>query len=683
MKHLKSFAGISKWKLAAAIAAALTCAAWADEPASAPAAPSAPAADLNGLSMEDLMNIQVTSVNKAPSRIGDAPAAVYVIGQDDIRRSGLNSIPELLRMVPGLDVAQVNANEWAISSRGFNDVYANKLLVLMDGRAVYTPLFSGVLWSQQDYMLGDLDRIEVIRGPGATLWGANAVNGVINITSKTAKDTQGVLLDGRYGTDQQDGGIRYGGKIDADTYYRVYAKYGTNHEYTFPDDGPDAHDGWDSMRTGFRIDRYSSADDMLTLQGDAFSNRLGQTYRRSILTPPSIVPIDTTYDESGGNLLGRWTHKASDGSEFMLQSYVDRYYRGYPVDPVGQDTFDIEFQHIFTPVKNNQITWGGGYRLVSDSADDSQEIQLDPNHRVAQQVNLFAQDNITLIQDRLHLFLGSKFEENSYSDFEVEPGARILWSPSEQHSVWASISHAVRTPARSDEDATDVFSATPTQTLPAFLTATGNVGLTSEKLTAYEVGYRFEPTKRFSVDVAAFANRYDDLIAYTQGDAPGFVATPIPHLEIPLRTHNALFGETYGAEISSTMVITDSWRLTASYSLLQTSIHHHGDDVINQEPLFEGSSPRNQFQVRSYYDITKNLELNAAAYYVDNVATADVPDYWRFDANVTWHAPKGMDLAVGVQNAFDNRHPEWGGTGGINLSTEVPRSFYAQATWRF
>jgi len=401
------------------------------------------------------------------------------------------------------------------------------------------------------------------------------------------------------------------------------------------------------------------------------------------LTPPSVVYRDNTFDESGGNLLGRWTHKGANDSEFMLQMYIDRYYRAYPIDPVAQNTFDIEFQHTFKPSHDQRFTWGGGYRLVNDSIQSTSVVAVDPAHRNAQQGNLYGQDDIALVPDRLHLFLGSKFEVNSYSGFEVEPGARMLWTVSEHQSAWASVSRAVRTHSRADEDATAIFGATPTQTLPAFLSATGNVGLEAEELTAYELGYRCEPFKQLSIDIATFFNHYDDLITYTAGDPPTFSPAPIPHLVIPLRSHNALSGETYGVEASATAKITEDFRIATSYSLFQAAIHRQDESAAAQEQVFEGSAPHNQFQIRAYYDLTRKVELNAAAYYVDNLSALGVPGYWRLDAGVTWHPTKDLDLSVGVQNALDNNHPEWSNGVDLDQITQAPRTVYAQATFRF
>ncbi|HVT88853.1 MAG TPA: TonB-dependent receptor [Tepidisphaeraceae bacterium] len=644
--------------------------------------PSESTPELVNMSLEDLMNVEVTSVSKTKQRIADAPAAVYVIAQEDIHRSGISNIPELLRMVPGMDVARVNGSEWAISSRGFNDIYANKLLVLMDGRAVYTPLFGGVFWSQIDYLAADLNRIEGIRGPGATLWGANAVNGVVNITSKTANETQGAIFKTRVSNENTATAFRYGGKLDPETYYRVYGKYRTIDNQTFAN-GDDAHDGWDSFTSGFRIDRNPSSDNTYTLQGDVFSNRAGQTLNKPLFTPPFSKSIFPTFDESGGNLLGRWTHKNGDDSEFSLQAYVDRFYRAAPPAKVDQNTFDIEAQHDFQLSPNHHLTWGIGYRFVSDAVENSDNVFTDPTHRDAHQANLFAHDKITLQSERLYLFLGSKLEANTYSGLEVEPGARLLWTPNKQHSIWGAVSQAVRTPARVDENISSSFAMLPTQTLPLLLSSKPNPGLESEHLTAFELGYRFQPNKRFSFDVSTFFNQYDDLIGYTSGDPITVDPSPIPHLNQQIRAHNALYGETYGAEVSGTLGITDNWRISTSYSFLQASIHHHGSAISGQEDSIQGSSPRNQFQIRSYYDITRNLELNVSAYYMDNTPAWDVSAYWRLDAGVTWRPNENTELSIGIQNALDNHHPEFGGPSQTNLATEIPRTIYMQASWKF
>jgi iron complex outermembrane receptor protein len=640
---------------------------------------------LSSLTLEDLMNQEVTVVSKQKQKVSQAAAAVTVITPEDIRRSGLQSVPELLRLSPGLDVARVDANTWAISSRGFNDIFANKLLVLMDGRTLYTPAFSGVYWDSVDYVLPDLERIEVVRGPGATLWGANAVNGVINIMTKSARDTQGLLVQGVGGTEEQIGSVRYGGAIDDRTFYRVYTKYRTVDDAVFAD-GDRAHDGWDALRGGFRIDRYATDRDTLTLQGDAYAERAGLTANLPTFLPPTFTrQVDPTLNHGGGNLLARWTHVVSPTSDFALQFYYDNVRREDTYGSYSVDTFDVDFQHRFQLVRGQDLIWGAGARFQSDSFSTRNGLTVIPTDRDAFLLSAFVQDDVTIVPERLHLILGSKFEQNSYTGFELQPSARLLWTPNARNSVWASVSRAVHTPSRVDEDARVTLSRTidPTTGLPVQFDVVGNNQLDSEKLTAYELGYRTQITKSLSFDTSAFYNRYDDLLSLQPG-APTFdpTGTP-PHVLVSAPWTNARRAESYGVEVAANWNVTDQWRLSASYSWLMLLVHSPSSD---RNPLPESATedtvPRNQAQIRSYYDITKDLEFNAAAYYVEALSAPGVPGYVRVDLGLTWRPAKDVELSVGVQNLLDDRHPEFGGQFATE-GTEVQRAVYGQFVMRF
>lgn len=646
----------------------------------APAGPQG--ADLSNLSIEDLMSVEVTSVAKQKQTVAQSPAAVFAITQDDIRRSGLQTIPDLLRLSPGLDVAQINASHWAISSRGFNDLYANKLLVLMDGRTVYTPLFSGVYWDTLDYILPDLNHIEIIRGPGATLWGANAVDGVINITTKSAKDTQGWLFDGELSDFDQIGGIRYGGKIDDDTYYRVYTKYrGVN---DFPQaDGPRDFDGWQALRGGFRIDRYASSSDTFTLQGDAYNLREGQTFDFPVLRPPFTAVDKNVGNFSGFNVLGRWTHVVSDTSDVTVQLYYDRLNRADAEIGYSLDTVDLDAQQRFAWGDRQEIIYGGEYRYQADDISNRAVGTFTPNRRDTNLVSGFIQDDLAVVPNHLHFIIGTKLESNSYSNFEVQPSARILWTPNSKNSIWGAVSRAVRTPSRWEEDSRLLFGTMPTQAgLPAQLNTIGTTSFDSEKLWAYELGYRVQATPTVSIDTTAFYNSYDDLRSGTAG-TPSFVPGNPPFLSVPIQLGNGLTGETYGFEVAANWNITPSWRVSGSYSFLQTMLHRGFGVDPTLEHIYEGASPRNQFQLHSYYDITKNLELNTSLYFVDNLHTGHIPAYTRVDANVTWRPKPNMDVTVGIQNAFDPQHPEFNNGLFFNRPTEVPRTVYGQLVVRF
>ncbi len=391
--------------------------------------------ELTDMSLEELMNIKVTSVSKRPEKLSHAEAAVFVITQEDIRRTGVTSIPEALRMVPGVEVARIDANKWAISARGFTRMFADKLLVLIDGRTVYTPLFSGVYWDVQDTLIEDVERIEVIRGPGASLWGANAVNGVINIITKHAKDTQGGLLSMTTGTEENAvGGVRYGGKINEETYYRFYTKY-LNHDDFVNSADQDMNNDWEVFRSGFRVDSGLSDTDSLTVQGDIYGGGIGSTYQTPILQEPYAVDLDFNDAIAGANLLSRWNRFFSDSSDISLQMYYDWTKREINVGGEERDTFDLDFQHHIRLNSRNDFLWGLGYRYTADSFDESTTAALEPSSRSDHLFSLFIQDEMELIEELLKLTVGSKFEHNDYTGFEYQPTARLLWTPHPRHAV--------------------------------------------------------------------------------------------------------------------------------------------------------------------------------------------------------------------------------------------------------
>src|ERR1700720_1921873 len=407
-----------------------------------PAQTSRSVPDVTAMSMEDLMNLQVTSVSKRTQKVADAAAAIFVITQDDIRRSGATSIPEALRLAPGLEVARIDQNKWAIGSRGFNGRFDNKLLVLIDGRSVYTPLFSGVYWNVQDVMLEDVDRIEVIRGPGATLWGANAVDGVINVITKKAKATQSAVVTAGAGTEERgSGGVRYGSKI-GDTSYRAYGKY-FNWGPSQYSSGMTAHDGWDALRGGFRADWTPAGANSLTFQGDIYPSKYRETLTVSSLNAPYSSTFPNNGNYSGGNILGRWNH-SSEGSSMSLQMYYDNTTiadNSLFVD--HENIFDMDFQDGFHVGDSQQFVWGLGYRSIRDRNDSSFSVSLQPNQLTLNHFSAFVQDEISLVDNRLRLTFGSKFEHNDFPGFEVQPNARLLWTLTPNQSVWTAVSRAV------------------------------------------------------------------------------------------------------------------------------------------------------------------------------------------------------------------------------------------------
>jgi len=644
---------------------------------------------LGGMELEELMKIRVTSVSRKEERIAHAAAAVVVLTQDDIRRSGFNSLPEALRMVPGMDVARLDGHDWAITSRGFNDVFANKLLVLIDGRSVYTPLFSGVFWDVQDTLLEDIDRIEVIRGPGAAVWGANAVNGVINIMTKSAKDTQGGLLMGGGGTEERVfGGARFCGKLGTNVYYRAYAKYFDRDNSVFQN-GTDAYDSWYLGRTGFRVDWDATAENLVTFQGDLYGGQEHQTFNVPTFTPPFSTDIRDREHISGGNLLGRWTRTFAENSNLQLQMYYDRTDRNAAIFKEDRNTYDVDLQHRFPVGKRNDIVWGVGYRASSDKIGNTSAVSLTPDSRTVQLFNSFVQDEITLVEDKLNFEFGSKFEHNDFTGYEIQPSGRLLWRPVERHTLWGSVSRAVRTPSRAEDDIRLNEEVIPpgvppnTSLLPALVAVLGNRQFESEKLIAYEMGYRAEPHKRCFFDLALFYNVYDDLRSLEPG-TPFLEPSPTPHLVFPQIVSNGLEGQTYGGSAMVTWRPTDWWRLRPSYTFLQMEVRNKGG---SQDPTSaaqaEGSSPHHQFALGSSVDVLPNVEFDSNLRFVDKLAALQTPAYWELDLRLGWRPIPKLEVALVGQNLLHDQHPEFNRTFINNPRAEVERSFYGKITWHF
>jgi len=633
-----------------------------------------PPSTLKKLSVEQLVDVDVTSVSKYPEKSSEAAAAIAVLTQEDIERAGVTNIPDALRLIPGLDVAQVDAHTWAISSRGFNDIYANKLLVMIDGRTVYTPLFSGVFWDVQDTMMEDIDRIEVVRGPGATLWGANAVNGVINIITKSARDTQGLLITAGAGTEEIGfTSIRYGVKLTDDAFLKIYTKYFDRDSTVRPNDS-DAHDSWDMLRGGFRFDWQSNPENAFTFQGDIYGGDQDELYHVPTTTFPFAGRNSGTDNVAGGNLLGRWSHTFAPDNELTLQAYYDRTERVSPVFGENRDTGDVDLQYRFDWGERQKIILGGGFRATHASIDNSLNISFFPNDRTLKLYSAFLQDEITLVPETLRVTVGSKFEHNDFTGFEIQPSARALWTPGHAQTIWGSISRAVRTPSEAESDIR-INPAPPVPIPPGLLTIIGNPDMESEKLIAYELGYRIQPISQLRLDATAFYNVYDDLRSL-EPLVPGPVS--------PTRVANKLFGETYGTEISATAQVLSQWRVEAAYTYFEAQIHREeGGADSRSEAAAEGGSPHNQFFIRSLVDLPWNLHFDSTLRYVDDLRMPRVPSYVTADVRLAWSPRNNLEFSVVGRNLFDDRHPEFAPTFVGTQRTEVERSVYATVVWRY
>ena len=650
---------------------------------------SSPVNDMTNLSLEDLMRVEVTSVSKKGEQLSDAAAAIFVITQEDIRRSGVTNIPDALRMVPGVEVARIDANKWAVTARGFNSRFATKLLVLMDGRSVYSPAFSGVWWDVQDTLLEDIDRIEVIRGPGATLWGANAVNGVINIITKKAGETQGGLATVGAGTEEKGfGSLRYGLKLGDHSDARAYVKY-FNRDGTVTRSGVQGADDWDQFRTGFRLDHEPSAQNNFTLQGDYYRGTAGSTYDFPTLDAPFSARIQEKADTAGGNILGRWKHGFSNDSELSLQAYYDRTERKELLISEDRDTIDFDLQHRFKWIGGQEIVWGLGYRLTRDSFVNVNELRtINPDSRTDQLFSAFIQDDITLIQDRLRWVIGSKFEQNDYTGYEVQPSTRLIWTPSKDQSVWGAVSRSVRTPSRAETTvSTNVAVIPPGQAqnfspLPILVQIRGTSNFQSEELIAYELGYRLRPINRLTFDLAGYYNQYSNLRASNSiPSAPPTLASNAgnPYLQSALDLNNNLSADIYGVELALEWQPLDWWRLKGSYTYAEMK----NDQSSELTGAQNQSLPRHQFSLRSIMNLGKDIEADAWLRYVDSFDNGGVPSYFTLDLRLAWRPIKNLELALVGQNLLENQHQEFRPEQFSTTVYEVQRGVYGKLTWKF
>ena len=643
--------------------------------------------DYTEMSLEDLLNVTVVSAAKKEQLISETNAAIFVITQETLKRSGATSIMDALRMVPGIQVARIDANKWAISARGFNDGFANKLLVLKDGRTLYSPLFSGVFWDIQDTVLEDIERIEVIRGPGATLWGANAVNGVINIITKKSRDTQGSLVTVGAGTEERGfGTVRHGGKVGSDTYYRLFAKY-FNRDGGDYFTGGDAEDDWDSCRTGFRLDWREK----VTLQGEIFSGAAGW---EMVVPPmgapsPSIKRADS--ENRGGHLLGRWEDTLSNGSEMEFQVYYDRVIHNFIYADTTVDMVDAELNHRFQLGTRQEIIWGLGYRYSNERLDIKSPMMRDNSNGSGHQLfSGFVQDEISLIDERLRLTIGSKLEHNDYSGFEIQPNIRLLWTPEKVYSVWGSISHAVRTPSHSENSIELDRKAIPPGTFlpnfpgPGVMRITGSSDFDSEKLTAFELGFRVRPIESLFMDFATFYNVYDDVKSTKRGTPHVDTIVGRPFMVVPAIIINGLEGESYGLEVAVDWVISANWQLKAAYSYLMISLENKNETAqCVSEKVYEGSSPQNQLSLMSSMSLPGDLDLDIWARYVDRLVAKDIDSYITADIRLGWHVTDNMELSITGQNLLDSSHPEFIPQFLSTIPTEVERSVYGKITIHF
>ncbi|MGA2430644.1 MAG: TonB-dependent receptor [Candidatus Acidiferrum sp.] len=635
--------------------------------------------DLANQSLEDLMNVEVTSVSKKEQKLSKVAAAIFVITKEDIRRSGAVNIPDALRMVPGLDVAQIDANTWAISARGLNEQFSDKLLVMIDGRSVYTPTFGGVYWDSLDLPLEDIERIEVVLGPGGTVWGANAVNGVINIISKSASETRGgLVVAGGGNIDEEFGTVQYGGPAGQNTDYRAYVKY--NNEDHLPGlDGKPGGDGWDMLRGGFRTDSALSTDDKLTVEGNLYGAQEGQNV---LSIAPGIVNAENG-NLSGGDVETFWNHTYSEKAASTLQVSFDRYERNVPFTD-NRDTFDVAFQDYFSWGERQNLIWGVGYRYTSHESN-SATVSYDPSDSTRQLFSAFLQDEIEVIQDQLFLTVGTKLEHNDYNGFDVLPSARLAWQPERKQTVWMAISRAERTPSSGDvADHVDSGLIPQPAGLPLRVVLSGDPNFKNEELVAYEAGYRASITNAFSLDLSAYFNSYDDLRTLETGVPSVVPAPPTTYILLPLSFANEMHGEAHGLEAAGTWKPVARWEIKGGYAFER--VHMHQDPTSNDTVLLadaQGGSPHHSAQLQSHVTLGHALAWDSSAFFADRRPALGVPSHTRMDSGLSWQFAKSLSLSVVGQDLLKDHYLEYLNLSGLTQSALIKRSGYIKLTWRF
>jgi iron complex outermembrane receptor protein len=637
--------------------------------------------DLTQVSLEDLLNTEVTSVSKKEQKLSSVGAAIFVITQEDIRRSGATNIPDVLRMAPGVDVARIDGNNWAVSIRGFNSLYANKVLVLIDGRSVYNPTFSGTLWNQLQIPLEDIERIEVIRGPGGTMWGANAVNGVISITTKSSQATQGGLVSAGAGSEIYENGlVQYGGEAGSKGSYRVFSQFfKTAPQGSTADSAADDHEH--VLQGGFRSDWKISSRDSLTVQGDIVHIEAAEVFLADgSLTPAQGVVHDVAGSDTG-NLLERWDHTLDGGSSISVQAYVDREIRTDQGFHEARTTWDLDLQHHWKLGTSNDIVWGLGFRQTGDDLTPDASTSITPARRKDNLSSAFVQDEIRLSRS-VSLVLGSKFEHNSYTGLAFEPSGQLIWSASARQTFWASAARAIREPSRVDSGVQSDYGAVPYGDSTAILRVYGNPQLKSEKVRDFEAGYRVQASKRLSLDVATFLSYYSDL----QTDEPaapfvGMVAGQ-PRLIIPIVFNYLAHARNYGGEVFANFAASNRWKISGGYSLLYM---HLGIDPSSQDAdlaASAGNDPKHQFQIRSRLTPRPRWDWDVSMAYTGRRDALDIPASPRLDTRLAYRIGESTELSVTGSNLLQPQHAEFSDQYGL-LHTLVERSVFVKVTWRF
>lgn len=632
--------------------------------------------DLAELNLESLMDVEVTSVSRREELLRNTAAAAYVITAEDIRRSSARDVAELLRMAPGVNVARIDSHSWAVSVRGFNQEFANKLLVLIDGRSVYDPTFSGVFWHLQNLALEDIERIEVVRGPGASMWGANAVNGVISITTRPAAETSGGLFSAGAGSDSPGEGVfRFGGSSGSTLHYRLSARQ-TTRLASPPGSSPGGPDSWNVTSASYRVDWQAGANNTVTVSGEAYRSALGnQGVRLVAIWPPTYEGVGIESDR-GAHALFRWD-RVSAASDLTVRAYYDfRDERGSGGKTIG--TFDVELQQSLD-LPRYRVVWGLGHRDIRDDFSSSLSFSVSPSAQAWRLTSAFAQVEIALAPETLYLTAGSKVEHSSFSGGNVQPTLRLMWHPTFRHSLWAAASRAVRTPNRIERGMVLNVSSFPAGLQPGVVSVRGRPDTRSEVLTAYEAGYRYQANRRVWVDVASFFNEYDDLMTVGPG-APFTETSPPPqHTVYPQYLFNAADARAYGLESVLGYEVTPFWHAELGYSHLRINVRRApGADPSVEDS--EGESPRHQLHAASILNLPSAFELSAHGWVVGGLPTFGLSGYTRFDVNLAWRGPESLELGVSGYN-LTGTHREFGDD--MSSANTVGPGVFGKLAWTF
>lgn len=637
-----------------------------------------PPPDLRTMSLEQLLEVEVTTVMRVPGTPVQTPAAVTVISQEDIRRSGVTTLADALRLAPGVHVAQIDANKWGVGIRGFTDRLSRAMLVLIDGRAVYSPLFAGTYWEMQDTLLEDVERIEVVRGPGGTLWGANAVTGIINIITRNAEATQGTLLTAGAGSEERGYvGVRHGGRIGG-VAWRAYGK-GFGRDGARPISLP-AFDAWQMGQAGFRTDWASRAGRSLTVQGDLYRGHAGQRVTVTTYTPPYATSVDDDVELAGGNVLARWTSRTSKGSVVTLQTWFDRTSRDEVAFQESRNTLDLDLQTALAPAGRHRLVWGLGYRVSGDRTRSVPIREFQPENRTTNLFSAFVQDQIAVVPSRLEIAAGSRIEHNAFSGVEVQPSVRLTWTPDSAQTIVASVTRAVRTPSRVEEDY--VTGSVLVPRIPYFLRLEPNDDFEPEQLLAYEAGYRVRMGTHVFLTASAFVNDHRRVLDARAG-------TPFPEsdaqgsrLILPVQFVNALHGNSHGLEFTGDVRPLRWWRVSGTYSWLRVQLTRDpGAAAGPQERRNEKGSPQHQGLMRWSFDLPGALELDWIVRAVGALPAVNVPAYAAADVRLAWTLHDRVTFEVVGRNLPGASHREF--TGGSAGDVAIQRGVTAGATWTF